>query len=176
MATEGAVNLYFQAAAGLVAPKPKKEEKPAKSDKAKRLSFSNAIEKARQEFELQKDGFPVEIAGMDTEEAAVYLKDQADVAADRLKEHQTPDEFASYRKKVSQFLRYVEKNNFTVEKRDRRGLSRRGKPLDPRVKVAVINKKLDEMARWLLSSHKEAFALLSRVEEIRGLLIDLMAS
>ena len=176
MATEGAVNLYFQAATQLVAPKPKKEEKPTKSGKTKRLSFSNAIEKAKQEFELQKEGFPVEIAGMNTEEAAVYLKDQADVAADRLKEHQTPDEFASYRKKVSQFLRYLEKNNFTVEKKDRRGFSRSGKPLDPRVKVAVINQKLDEMARWLLSSHKEAFALLARVEEIRGLLVDLLAS
>ena len=176
MATEGAVNLYFQAASALLAPKTKKEEKPTKSDKAKRLSFSSAIEKAKQEFELQKEGFPVEIAGMDSEEAAVYLKDQADVAADRLKEHQTPDEFASYRKKVSQFLRYIEKNNFTVEKKDRRGFSRRGKALDPRVKVAVINEKLDQMARWLLSSHKEAFSLLARVEEIRGLLVDLLAS
>ena len=176
MATEGAVNLYFQAATALTAPKPKKEEKSAKSSKTKRLSFSSAIEKARQEFELQKEGFPVEIAGMNTEEAAVYLKDQADIASDRLKEHQTPDEFASYRKKVSQFLRYIEKNNFTVEKRDRRGFSRRGKPLDPRVKVAVINEKLDQMARWLLSSHKDAFSLLARVEEIRGLLVDLLAS
>ena len=176
MATDGAVSLYFQAAAGLLAPKPKKEEKPTKASKTTRLPFSSAIEKARQEFELQKDGFPVEIAGMGIEEAAVYLKDQADVAADRLKEHQTPDEFASYRKKVSQFLRYLEKNNFTVEKKDRRGFTRRGKPLDPRVKIAVINQKLDEMARWLLSSHKEAFALLARVEEIRGLLVDLLAS
>ena len=98
------------------------------------------------------------------------------MAADRLKEKQTPEEFADYRKKVSQFLRYLAKNNFEVKKRERRGFTRKGKPLDPQFKIVVINQKLDEMAKWLLSSHKEAFAMLARVNEISGLLVDLMAS
>ena len=86
------------------------------------------------------------------------------------------EEFADYRKKVSQFLRYLAKNNFEVKKRERRGFTRKGKPLDPQFKIVVINQKLDEMANWLLSSHREAFAMLARVNEISGLLVDLMAS
>lgn len=172
-------SLYFSAAASIAnaqAQKAQKDEKSQKTDKSRRKLFSSAMEKAREEFALQKDGFPKEIAGLDTEDAAIYLKDQADMAADRLKEKQTPEEFADYRKKVSQFLRYLAKNNFEVKKRERRGLTRKGKPLDPQFKIVVINQKLDEMANWLLSSHREAFAMLARVNEISGLLVDLMAS
>ena len=116
-------SLYFSAAASIAnaqAQKAQKDEKSQKTDKTRRKLFSNAMEKAREEFALQKDGFPKEIAGLDTEDAAIYLKDQADMAADRLKEKQTPEEFADYRKKVSQFLRYLAKNNFEVKKRERR--------------------------------------------------------
>lgn len=171
--------LYFSAVNSIAsrrAAEAQKNEKAQKTDKPKRTLFSSAMEKARVEFALEKDGFPREIAGLDMEEAAVYLKDQADMAADRLKEHQTPEEFASYRKKVSQFLRYLAKNNFEVKKRERRGLTKKGKPLDPQFKITIISQKLDEMAHWLLHSHKEAFALLARVNEISGLLVDLMAS
>ena len=168
-------SLYFSAAASIAnaqAQKAQKDEKSQKTDKTRRKLFSSA----REEFALQKDGFPKEIAGLDTEDAAIYLKDQADMAADCLKEKQTPEEFADYRKKVSQFLRYLAKNNFEVKKRERRGFTRKGKPLDPQFKIVVINQKLDEMAKWLLSSHKEAFSMLARVDEISGLLVDLMAS
>jgi hypothetical protein len=172
-------SLYFSAANSVAshqAAKSARDERAQKSDKAKKNLFSNAVEKARAEFELQQNGFPKEIAGLSVEESAVYLKDQADIAADNLKEHQTPEEFAEYRKKVSQFLRYVSKNNFEVKKRERRGSSASGKPLSPQFKIVVINQKLDEMARWLLNSHKDAFSLLARVNEISGLLVDLMAS
>mgnify|MGYP002707536237 FL=1 len=172
-------SLYFSAAASIAnaqAQKAQKDEKSQKTYKTRRKLFSRAMEKARQAFSLQHSGFPKAIAGLDTEDAAIYLKDQADMAADRLKEKQTPEEFADYRKKVSQFLRYLAKNNFEVKKRERRGFTRKGKPLDPQFKIVVINQKLDEMANWLLSSHREAFAMLARVNEISGLLVDLMAS
>lgn len=180
MEVEGAsAGLYFSAAASIAsaqAQKARREENAQKTDRTRRRSFSSAMEKAQEELRLKKDGFPAEIAGMDIEDAAIYLKDQADMAADLLKERQTPEEFAAYRKKVSQFLRYLAKNNFEVKKRERHGFTRKGKPLDPQFKITVINQKLDEMAKWLLSSHREAFAMLARVDEISGMLVDLMAS
>ncbi|MGN0729822.1 YaaR family protein [Treponema sp.] len=170
--------LYFSAvnSAAVQAQKTFGETRTQKTDKTRRKIFSSAMEKAKEEFELQKDGFPREIAGLDTEEAAIYLKDQADMAADRLKETQTPEEFANYRKKIQQFLKYIEKNNFEVKKRERRGFSKKGKPLEPQFKIVAINEKLDEMARWLLNSHRETLGMLSRINEISGLLVDLMAS
>ncbi len=179
MAIEGASNLYFSAAnsvASQQAQKAKKNENLEKANKVKRKTFSSAIEKAKEEFALEQEGLPKEIAGLDTEEAAIYLKDQADMAADVLKEHQTPKEFADYRKKVSQFLKYVTKNNFEIKKRERRGFSKSGKPLNPQYKIVVINQKLDEMAKWLLSTHKETFNMLERIDELKGLIVDIMAS
>lgn len=183
METQGiGSNLYFQAAqsvAGQSAAKAQKDEKSRQADKT-RKAFSSALEKSRQEFVLVKDGFPKEIAGMDEEEASIWLKDQADMAADVLKEHQTPENFAAYRRKVSQFLRYVAKNNFEVRKKQRRGLTRTGKPRDPQVMVTVINQKLDEMASWLISPgndiHRSTLRMLARVDELKGMLVDLIAA
>lgn len=163
------------AAAGTQAAKAQKDEEAKKARGAKG-SFLGAIERAQEEITLQKEGFPKEIAGLDTEDAAVYLKDRADMAADVLKEHQTPKEFEEYRRCVSQFLRYIVKNNFAVHRRDRRGYTRRGRELEPQYKITIINQKLDEMAKWILSSHKDALSLLARVDEIKGLIIDIMAS
>ncbi len=180
MAVEGVgQNIFLQAAqiaAGQQAQKAQKDEELKKPDKTKRKLFANAFEKSQKEMQVMRDGFPKEIAGLDVEEAAVYLKDQADMAADVLKEKQTPESFSEYRKKVSQFLKYVQKNNFEVKKRMRRGVSRRGKAIDPQYQIVIVNKKLEEMALWLLSSHRTALDMLARVDEIKGMLVDIMAS
>ena len=138
--------------------------------------FANAFEKSRREMELVREGFPAEIAEMDVEEAAIYLRDAADIAADVLREHQTPAEYADYRKKITQFMKFVVKNSYDIRKKDGIG-RRRG---DPKVKIVVINEKLDEMARYIMSpmneSHRKALRLLADIDEIRGLLVDLMAT
>lgn len=169
-------SLYFSAsqaaAVNMASSQTKKNEK---SGKVKGKMFSSAFEKAREENLLVQEGLPPEIAGMDTEEAAIYLKDEADIAADRLKENQLPENFNAYKKKVSQFLRFLSKNNYNVYKQDRIKTRRTLKKPNPHTQVQIINQKLDEMAMWLLSSHKDTFKILSRVEEIQGLIIDLMA-
>jgi uncharacterized protein YaaR (DUF327 family) len=40
----------------------------------------------------------------------------------------------------------------------------------------VINQKLDEMAQWLLHSHADTLQMLAKIEEVNGLLVDLMAT
>ena len=60
-------------------------------------------------------GLPIEIASMTEEEAVIFLKDAADIAADKLRKSQMPDVYADYRLKVSQFLRYIVKNNFEIK-------------------------------------------------------------
>jgi hypothetical protein len=79
--------------------------------------------------------------------------------------------FADYRKKVANFLRYIQKNNFEVIKRERRTRTR---SREPQFIITAVNEKLDEMARWLLSTHRDAFNMLAKVDEIKGLLIDLL--
>ena len=70
----------------------------------------------------------------------------------------------------------MEKNNFEVVKIQRRGFNRRTKKkLDPRVQVKIINQKLDQLASDMLFNHRNNLALLSKLEELNGLLIDIIA-
>ena len=40
----------------------------------------------------------------------------------------------------------------------------------------MINAKLDEMAQWLLHTHSDTLQMLAKIDEINGLLVDLMAT
>ena len=113
---------------------------------------------------------------METEEAAIFLRDQVDIAGDKLAENQLPENFANYRKQISLFFKFLEKNNFEVTKKEVRGFSKSGKPMRPKIQIKVINQKLDEMARYLLSAHRDKILMLSKINEIKGLLVDLIAN
>jgi len=166
--------LYFSAAQAAANEAARKANQEKKAQKVKKTAFSSVFEKSRIEHELEMDGLPPEIAGMETEEAVIFLKDAADMAAEKLKASQMPENFADYRKKVSQFMRYIVKTNFSVESRAR--APKRGRKMSPQVQVVVINQKLDEVAQWLLHSHSDTLGMLAKIEEINGLLVDLIAT
>ncbi len=168
--------LYFVAAqsAGLSAARA---QQSSKTEKSKRKTFASALQRSHAEHELEAAGLPKEIAGMEPDEAIVYLKDAADIAADKLKECMLPENFKNYRQKVTQFMRYIVKNNMAVKQHMRyRSNPKRRLTLNPHVQVVIINQKLDEFARWLLSSHKDTLRLLAKIDEINGLLVDLLAT
>ena len=174
-------SLYFSASA-LASKESQKNQDKSKIEKSRKTSFSSMLDKSREMEELAGAGLPVEIAGLSVEEAVVYLKDAVDAAADKLNDNLSSENFAEFRKSVSQFLRYVQKNNYEVTKIKRFG-KRRVKgvffeetaPRDPYFQVHVIDTKLDELASMLLQSHADKLAFLSKVDEIKGLLVDFLA-
>ena len=171
--------LFFNASqlvANQNAQRAQKNSKSTKTQSTGKKTFSSALEKSIAEQEMRLAGLPTEIAGMEVEEAAIFLKDAADIAADKLKESQMPEVLAEYRKAVGQFIKFVVKNNYNIVKHDPTKLSQRRGIKDPKTEIVIINQKLDDLARWLLSSHREQIELLSRIDEIDGLLVDLMAS
>ena len=108
------LNPAIHSAASAQTAKTKKNEQTSKT---KRKTFSSAFEQAQAEQEVKNLGLPIEIASMTEEEAVIFLKDAADIAADKLRKSQMPDVYADYRLKVSQFLRYIVKNNFEIKKK-----------------------------------------------------------
>lgn len=162
--------LYFAASQAASQAAAKEAQKKAKTEKTKKSLFASAFERSQAEHRLEEEGLPPEIAGMSTEAAVVFLKDAADIAADKLKNCQMPEQFADYRKKVGQFMRYIVKTNFRVEQH-----ARRTRRKNPQIQVVVINKKLDEMAQWMLHSHSDTLMMLAKIEEIKGLLVDLIS-
>ena len=165
-----------QLAAANMQAKTQREKETSSAQKTRRKTFAGMLEKSQQEQTLIQEGLPVEIAGMELEEAAIFLKDAADIAADKLKEHPVPENFSEYRKAVSQFIRYVVKNNYNVVSHKRPGFNKRRQPFEPQKEIVIINQKLDELAHWLMTSHSDSLAMLEKVDEIKGMLVDLMAA
>lgn len=177
-ATNNQINsqsLFFaasQAAASQqMAQQAKKIEK-----KEKTSAFASVFEKKREENNLLSEGLPPEIAGMSDDEAIVFLKDAMDLAGDELKQKQNLEAMEKYRKKVGQFMKYVARNNFEIITKRRFGRNRKGKPVDPYVQIQIINQKLNQLANEMLILHGSNLRLLSRLEEVNGMIVDLLAA
>jgi uncharacterized protein len=170
-------SLYFSAAAGAAQEVSNGIKKKEKAEKTKRLSFSSVLKKNIDAQELAEAGFPSEIAGLSVEAAAGLLKDRMDAAGDRLTGEMSADAFSEYRLAINQFIRYIVKNTFVLEQHKRPGISRRtGLKRDPLIQIQVINQKLDQLAADMLANHAEKLKLLARVNEIQGLVVDLMVA
>ena len=152
-----------------------KKEELSKSQKTRKSPFTSAMEQAKEESEPRSARLPPETAGLSTEDAVIYLKDQADIAADQLRDHITPENYRSYREKISHFMKFIARNNYKVEMHKSIVKNPKTKKfLDPKMTITVIDKTLEDMAHWLLSSQKDTINMLKKINEIQGLIVDLM--
>ena len=120
-----------------------------------------------------------------SEETVNLLMDEVRNAGDILSSRPFPDEIMRYKQSVRNFMNYVVKNSYALEQEagihniNKPGFSkRRGKdnPMDQTkyTKIQVIDKKLEDLAAMLLSSQMPKLKIVARLEEIQGLLIDLL--
>jgi len=113
------------------------------------------------------------------------LMDEVRDAGDVLRNRPLPDEIMRYKQAVRNFINYVVQNTYSLE--HEKGLPKflkpgfqgqRGTPEAQSQKrhsiILVIDKKLEDLAAMLLSSQSHQLELISRLEEIRGLLVDLL--
>lgn len=167
--------LYFAAAHQASSAASGKLTQSKKTESVKKNAFVNGLKKAQEEATLLSEGFPVEIAGMQLEDAVAFLKDELDFAGENLKNNQSLENLEIYRKKVSQFMKYIVKNNYNfVTAREARKL-RSGKIIKPFYQIEVINKRLEQLASEMMYTQRKNLNILAKVEEINGLIIDLMA-
>jgi uncharacterized protein YaaR (DUF327 family) len=111
--------------------------------------------------------------------------DEVRSAGDILQSRPFPDEILRYKQAVRNFINYVINNAYVLD--HEKGLENRFKPQykgslwtdeakagKRYTKIQVIDKKLEDLAAMLLTGQKNKMKLVSRLEEIRGLLIDLL--
>lgn len=153
-----------------------------KSKKKTNVVASRFLDLVKQEeselsSEISKD-LAQEIKGMTSQEAIVHLKDKVDIAGDKLKSVPTPDSFLEYKKALSNFVQYVLQHSYEVEKTTQEiKASRRNnyrKQTKEYVVVRVVDEKLEQLASELLYNHKDKIGLANRINEISGILVDLM--
>ncbi len=167
-------SLYFSAtAAAQTAAGANAGTANRKTVSAKKSRFSNMIEQQESELALAEAGFPPEIAEMDFEEAFVYLKDRADVAADRVKAELSTDSFTEYRQAVSHFMKFIVRSNYDIEIHKRRRPNRKFNT-NKFYLIQVIDQKLDTLAAEILLNHSETLRILAGIDEINGILVDLI--
>jgi uncharacterized protein YaaR (DUF327 family) len=147
-----------------------------------RLGFSSLLEQSREEA--------VEDLGEfrdlpPSRETAEKLLDDVRSAGDDLRNRPFPQEILRYKKAVRDFIHYVVENGLAMEeqigipKGQRPGYrGRRGSPDSQerivRHVIQVVDRKLEEMAARLLSDQLSQLEVLARLEEINGLLVDLL--
>lgn len=166
-----------------------KNRKTEKSDKTKKSAFAQFLKKESAEETFKTSGLPPEIKEMTLEEAAVFLKDAVDIAGNELSTEVTRENIEKFKKSVTQLISFVVANNYEVVKNKPKrpkyitpvgmfsNYNTTPREKDPKVQVNIINQKLDALVRetMMTQSRQGNFKILQQVDEIKGLIVDLLS-
>ncbi len=143
------------------------KKKAGKKDKAHRRTFSELVESAAHGGEAAvDDSQPEGRRGIEE------LLDGIFVSGEALKKAPTTDTIRDYRQKVKVFVRFVVSKSVALEETTSGAniLKRKRFTL-----VKVIDEKLEALAASVLAGQKEQLSILARVDQINGLLVDLVS-
>ena len=112
--------------------------------------------------DLSKEIYEARIAEMknDIDEQGKLLSDRVDVK-----------EFEKYRRLIREFLDEIVSNGYTFSRED--AYASRGKHRYIAT-VRVIDEKLDALGKEVMKEQADKIALVHKIDDIRGLLLDLM--
>jgi uncharacterized protein YaaR (DUF327 family) len=157
----------FTAASLLNPPLKRNSKQEAKKTGEKggpRTFFSDILET----FTSQRELGPLrEFAPSD--EALTTLLDAVHSAGNELRDRPFQKEILDYKKAVRNFVNYVVENAFELEKTK---ALRHGKQ-KIYSQIRIIDSKLEELAAAILSGQTGQLEMVSRLDEIKGLLVDL---
>ena len=148
-------------------PVPDKK-KAGRKEKTLRRGFSDMVESASESGEASTGDFSEENRRRGIEE----LLDAVFASGDALKKSATLESIKDYRQKVKDFVKYAVRHSIVVEETTSGAniLKRKRFTL-----VKVIDEKLEALAASVLAAQKEQLALLAQIDEINGLLVNLMS-
>lgn len=187
-------NYYYSGVQNTSNNSIKRNTKTEENSRVKKSRFSDLLKSQNEKespFEIL--GLPNEIATMSTDDAAIFLKDAVDLAGNDLSEEISEENITKFKTAVKQFITFVINNNFEVtskRKKNRLGhdmmvpsrtnfFSDYSLPphrIDPKFQIITINEKLDSLAKTTLESQMDNLKILATVNEIKGLIVDLMSS
>jgi len=136
---------------------------------AARFHETNAVK----ERPLQ-DGFNLTLRRLSDEGLAERLQELITgigIQGKRLSEHMNFNELRSYRNLITEFMHEVISHSHEFSREN--FLDRRGRHHVYGI-IRLVNGELDELAQDLLKSEKDNLAILERIDEIHGLLLDMM--
>jgi uncharacterized protein YaaR (DUF327 family) len=148
-------------------PVPDKK-KTGKKEKARRKTFSQLVESAAEEGEP----LSADLSEAGHRGGVEDLLDAVFSSGDRLKKSITMEAIRDYRQKVKAFIKYAVQHSMATEE------TTSGANIMKRKRftlVKVIDEKLEALAASVLAAQKEQLAILAQIDEINGLLVDLVS-
>ncbi len=148
---------------------PKRKEEGKKVGKGKGLFgtvFGRAIE------DIKESEGTGSVADLPYSQADLEpLLDAVHETGDRLKENPTVDLVQAYKKAVRDFVHYVVERSYSVEQKSSgRNVLKR----NIYYRVAVIDESLERLAAEILRNQRDKLEILRRVDEINGMIVDLV--
>lgn len=164
-------SLYFSAAAEAAAQTRKKETEAKKTERRQKFSamLKASFDAGEESTKISRTS---EIDNLPYEEAISRLKEMVNSAGDALRKNQMPEEMQNYKEAVRQFVDYVVKNSYEVETYKRRLTLTKDRII---CRIKIIDKKLENLASELLLSQHDQIAFLAKVDELNGLVVDLLS-
>jgi uncharacterized protein len=142
-------------------------KKAGKKEKGGWRSFSRMVEEAARG---QRAGDGTE--GRRDRRSLEELLDEVFAAGGALKSAPTLEAIREYRERVQAFLRHVVDHMMAVEETvSGANLARRKRY----TRLSVIDQKLEALAASVLSAQREQLGILAQVDEINGMLVDLVS-
>lgn len=146
--------------------KPFKKKKTEKKKPLPASKFHSVIERSQ-----ETDYFEKESKNYKDNREITEILEQINKLSEILIEAPTIENIKSYKSVVRYFLEYVVKNLFEVEEKvsGNNILKRKRFTL-----IKIVDKKLEQLAVDVLNSQKKQFDILKRVDEINGLLVNIL--
>jgi uncharacterized protein len=148
-------------------PLPEKK-RTGKKEKAPRAAFSDLVESAAENGESSTDS----AVGGDVHGNVEELLDAVFAAGDALKKTPTLESIKEYRKRVKAFIEYAVEHSIAMEE------TTSGANIMKRKRftlIKVIDEKLQALTASVLAAQKEQIAILAQIDEINGLLVNLVS-
>jgi len=101
----------------------------------------------------------------------VEMKSAIDEQGKRLSDRVDVKEFEKYRRLIRDFLDEIVSNGYTFSKEDAYASRGRHRYI---ATVKIVDEKLDELGKEVMKEQADKIEILGRIDDIRGLLLDLM--
>ncbi|AHC14767.1 YaaR family protein [Salinispira pacifica] len=149
-------------------PLPEKKKKTNSAKKPSRGMFGKLLSKtevSESEFSTLP-GTPIE-----SDDQLREIIDTIHSTGEQILKYPGPDTLARYRQAVGDFIRHVSSNAYQVDEQ----ISRRDVLNQKKYSIIrIVNEKLEKLSRSVLSSQNRQMDMLGGMEEIQGLLVDLL--
>ena len=99
------------------------------------------------------------------------LKKKIDEQGEKLVDKVDVKEFEKYRKLIREFIDEIVSNGYTFSREDAYASRGRHRYI---AMIKVVDEKLDELGKEVMEEHADKIEMLSKIDDIRGLLMDLM--